>query len=93
MHRLRDELGLPGMAVLQFGFTPGDPRNTHDLHNHREHQVVYTGTHDNDTLRGWYETLPGDRRALVDAERPRHVRRGVVGPRRARAVVPARAWP
>ena len=70
VHRLRDELGLPGMAVLQFGFTPGDPRNTHDLANHREHQVVYTGTHDNDTLRGWYETLPGDRRALVDAERP-----------------------
>jgi 4-alpha-glucanotransferase len=70
VHRLRDGLGLPGMAVLQFGFTPGDPRNTHDLVNQREHQVVYTGTHDNDTVRGWYETLPDDRRALVDAERP-----------------------
>jgi len=32
--------------------------------------VVYTGTHDNDTVRGWYESLPPDRRALVDAVRP-----------------------
>jgi 4-alpha-glucanotransferase len=56
--------------VLQFGFTPGDPRSTHDLPNHGEHQVVYTGTHDNDTVRGWYESLPADTRALVDAARP-----------------------
>ena len=70
VHRLRDALGLPGMAVLQFGFTPGDPRNTHDLPHHREHQVVYTGTHDNDTLRGWYESLGAEQRAMVDAARP-----------------------
>jgi 4-alpha-glucanotransferase len=70
VNRLRDALGLPGIVVLQFGFNPGDARNTHDVANHREHSVAYTGTHDNDTVRGWYDSLPGDRRALVDAARP-----------------------
>jgi 4-alpha-glucanotransferase len=58
VRRLRDELGLPGMAVLQFGFDPGDPHGPHRVENHRRRQVLYTGTHDNDTLRGWWETLP-----------------------------------
>ena len=49
VERLRDALGLPGMVVLQFGFDPGDPRNPHDVANHAEHRVAYTGTHDNDT--------------------------------------------
>ena len=42
--RLRDELGLPGMAVLQFSFD-GGPRNPHKPENFRERLVVYTGTH------------------------------------------------
>ncbi len=62
--RLRDELGFPGMVVLQFGFNPDDPNSPHDVFRHHEHQVLYTGTHDNDTLRGWYESLP-DRRLAV----------------------------
>ena len=70
VRRLRDELGLPGMVVLQFGFNPEDRANVHDLDNHAEHRIAYTGTHDNDTLRGWYESLPRERRALVDAARP-----------------------
>jgi 4-alpha-glucanotransferase len=57
VERLRDELGLPGMCVLQFGFDAHDPRSPHRLENHREDRVVYTGTHDHDTLRGWYESL------------------------------------
>jgi 4-alpha-glucanotransferase len=65
--RLRDALGLPGMVVLQFGFDPDDPEGPHRPENHREHQVLYTGTHDNDTLRGWYESLPERRRAAVRA--------------------------
>ncbi|HWF73419.1 MAG TPA: 4-alpha-glucanotransferase [Solirubrobacteraceae bacterium] len=65
VERLRDSLGLPGMIVLQFGFDPGDPGNPHDPANHREHRLVYTGTHDTDTARGWYESLPASRRALV----------------------------
>jgi 4-alpha-glucanotransferase len=71
VQRLRDGLGLPGMVVLQFGFAPGEPHNVHDVGNHAEHRIAYTGTHDNDTLRGWYDTLPDERRALVDAARPR----------------------
>jgi 4-alpha-glucanotransferase len=68
VRRLRDGLGLPGMAVLQFGF--GAAGNVHDVANHAEHRFAYTGTHDNDTLRGWYETLPPATRARVDAARP-----------------------
>jgi 4-alpha-glucanotransferase len=65
VHRLRDELGFPGMVVLQFGFNPDDPHSPHDPERHRENQVLYTGTHDNDTLRGWYESLPPARLAVL----------------------------
>jgi 4-alpha-glucanotransferase len=68
VERLRDTLGLPGMLVLQFGFDADDPGNPHDPANHRENRLVYTGTHDTDTVRGWYESLPAGRRALLDAE-------------------------
>jgi len=65
--RLRDELGFPGMVVLQFAFNPDDPNSPHDLFRHRENQVLYTGSHDNDTLRGWYESLPEKRLAVLRA--------------------------
>ena len=52
---LRDDYGLPGMAVLQFAFGGGDfAVNAFLPHNLKENQVVYTGTHDNDTTRGWW---------------------------------------
>ena len=58
--RLRSELGFPGMVVLQFAFDPTNPDGVHDPRNHRPDQVLYTGTHDNDTLRGWFSSLePG----------------------------------
>jgi 4-alpha-glucanotransferase len=57
VERLRDEFGLPGMAVLQFAFD-GNPRNPYLPERHRERQLVYTGTHDNDTAVGWYRTRP-----------------------------------
>ena len=52
---LRDELELPGMKVLQFAFD-GDPDNFYLPHNYVANSVVYTGTHDNDTVRGWFES-------------------------------------
>jgi 4-alpha-glucanotransferase len=64
--RLRESLGLPGMVVLQFGFDPDEQPSPHHPAQHRANQVLYTGTHDNDTLRGWFESLPADR---VDAVR------------------------
>lgn len=56
---LRDELGLPGMKVLQFAFEAQDGRlnAAHDYlpHNYGYNCAAYTGTHDNETSRGWYQ--------------------------------------
>lgn len=62
--QLRKSIGAPGMAVLQFGFG-GNADNPHLPHNHERNQVVYTGTHDNDTVRGWWEGLKQDEKAHV----------------------------
>jgi 4-alpha-glucanotransferase len=48
--------GLAGMRVLQFGFDGQNTINPHCPHNHVENCLVYTGTHDNNTTRGWFET-------------------------------------
>lgn len=53
---LRDELGLPGMRVLQFAFN-SDTQNIHLPENYDESVVAYTGTHDNDTTVGWFKSL------------------------------------
>jgi 4-alpha-glucanotransferase len=55
---LRDELGLPGMRVLQFAFG-GDPSDEHLPHNHIRNTAVYTGTHDSDTVVGWFNSKAG----------------------------------
>jgi 4-alpha-glucanotransferase len=58
VNALRERLGMPGMKVLQFGF--GD-RGAHIYlpQNFEPNCVVYTGTHDNDTTRGWWESSAG----------------------------------
>jgi 4-alpha-glucanotransferase len=48
-------LGFPGMKVLQFAFGHDLPTNPYAPHNFIRNCVVYTGTHDNNTVRGWYE--------------------------------------
>jgi 4-alpha-glucanotransferase len=53
---LRDSFHIPGTRVLQFAFD-GHADNPYLPHNFVHHTVVYTGTHDNDTTRGWYEAL------------------------------------
>jgi 4-alpha-glucanotransferase len=63
---LRASLGLPTMRVMQFGF--GDKA----AHNHLPHQytpgtVAYTGTHDNDTTQGWWNTLGKGEKKAVEA--------------------------
>ncbi|KAH9718306.1 4-alpha-glucanotransferase DPE1 /amyloplastic [Citrus sinensis] len=62
--QLRKSIGAPGMAVLQFGFG-SDSKNPHLPHNHERNQVVYTGTHDNDTIRGWWDTLKNEEKSNV----------------------------
>ncbi|MFL5894730.1 MAG: 4-alpha-glucanotransferase [Thermoleophilaceae bacterium] len=66
VERLRDELGLPGMVVLQFGFDDDHQHSPHRLANHAENRIVYTGTHDSDTVRGWWDSLDAPRRATVE---------------------------
>ena len=70
VHRLRDELGLPGMHILQWGFG-GEPRHPDRIRRHREFAVVYTGSHDNDTAAGWWRSARAKVRARVEAERVR----------------------
>jgi 4-alpha-glucanotransferase len=65
--RLRAELGYPGMVVLQFALG-GDPTNPHLAANHVEESVVYTGTHDNDTTVGWWESLSEEDRASSELD-------------------------
>jgi 4-alpha-glucanotransferase len=61
VEQLLADTGLPGMSVLQFGFG-GDADNPYLPHNHKDNSVVYSGTHDNDTTRGWYASLDGKTR-------------------------------
>jgi 4-alpha-glucanotransferase len=76
---LRARLGLPGMLVIQFGMDPEEPRSVHRLANHTEDRIVYTSTHDQDTVRGWLESLDERQRTFVDSE---VARLGFADPRR-----------
>jgi len=62
---LRQAFSLPGMRVLQFAFD-GSPDNPHLPQHYGADCVAYTGTHDNDTTLGWYETLETATRQYVD---------------------------
>ncbi|MEO7385670.1 MAG: 4-alpha-glucanotransferase [Gammaproteobacteria bacterium] len=53
---LRRQFGLPGMLIAQFAFD-GSPDNPYLPANHVEQAVLYSGTHDNDTVAGWYRSL------------------------------------
>lgn len=65
--KLREATGYPGMNILQFGFDPkGD--SEYLPHNHVQNSVVYTGTHDNDTIVGWMQ-LRESRKAFNFAKR------------------------
>ena len=63
VHELRRAIGVPGMKILQFGF--GQPDSPHLPHRFEPETVVYTGTHDNDTARGWFESAPEHERELA----------------------------
>lgn len=67
VHALRDRFGLPGMRVLQFAFN--EDHSDHQPHRHEPNTVVYTGTHDNDTVAGWLldeRTRRGDGRWVYE---------------------------
>ena len=65
VQKLVEYTGFPGMKVLQFAFDSREESN-YLPHCYPHNCVVYTGTHDNDTIRGWYEALiPEDRKMAV----------------------------
>ena len=57
---LRDRFGFPGMAILQFAFGADAQANDFLPHNYPRNKVVYTGTHDNDTVVGWWTAGVGE---------------------------------
>lgn len=69
---LRDEFGFPGMRILQFAFRT-DSTNIDLPHNYVPNTIVYTGTHDNDTTEGWFNSREGagSTRAQSQIERER----------------------
>jgi 4-alpha-glucanotransferase len=59
VEKLRDDFGFPGMRILQFAFS-SDTKNQDLPHNYHRNVVVYTGTHDNDTTVGWFNSMAGE---------------------------------
>ncbi len=69
VRRLVQESGFPGMKVLEFAFDARDTGSASDYlpHNYPENSVAYTGTHDNETLAGWFDSIsPEERRMARD---------------------------
>ena len=54
VEELRDALGFPGMVVMLWAVRKTEHGSPHRFENHREHQVIYTTTHDTDTLQGHF---------------------------------------
>lgn len=65
--QLVDASGFPGMKVLEFAFDSRDSGNASDYlpHNYCENCVVYTGTHDNETIQGWLKNITPEELAMV----------------------------
>jgi 4-alpha-glucanotransferase len=69
---LRARFGFPGMAILQFAFGEDSQASDFIPHNYPRERVVYTGTHDNDTVVGWWTSGVGDStRTAEDVEEER----------------------
>ncbi len=59
VYDLRDKYDLPGMRIVQFGFGKNMIKSVHAPHNYTINSLVYTGTHDNNTVKGWYKKEAG----------------------------------
>ncbi len=67
VEKLRDDFSFPGMRILQFAFS-SDPKNIDLPHNYHRNLAVYTGTHDNDTTAGWFNSVAGAGSTRTDAQ-------------------------
>lgn len=72
--RLREDFNFPGMRILQFAFGNDDRADIFKPHGFPKNCVAYTGTHDNDTTVGWYNSKPGvgSTRTQEEIDRERH---------------------
>ena len=59
VQQLLEKTGYPGMKVLQFAFNPWES-SSYLPHNHIKNCVVYTGTHDNNTIAGWFQSISAE---------------------------------
>jgi 4-alpha-glucanotransferase len=77
---IRHEFGFPGMAILQFAFGNDPQAPTFKPHNYVRDLVAYTGTHDNDTVVGWWKSGGGDStRTAADVEKEHAYARAYLG--------------
>ena len=69
VRKLVRDCGFPGMKVLEFAFDSRDSGSANDYlpHNYPENSVVYTGTHDNETITGWFDSITDEERAMARA--------------------------
>jgi len=65
---IRDRFGFPGMAILQFAFGNDPQGPSFRPHNYPRNLVAYTGTHDNDTVVGWWTSKPGEGSIRTDED-------------------------
>lgn len=65
VRKLLEDTGYPGMKVLQFAFSPGAD-SEYLPHKYEKNCVVYTGTHDNDTTRSWYDKVDEQERKFIN---------------------------
>lgn len=63
VYQLRDDFNLMGMKIIQFSLDPNEQNNNFDDY---QNLIVYTGTHDNQTLLGWYQTLEPAHASYID---------------------------
>lgn len=81
VEQLRREFNFPGMAVLQFGFGTDPQASTFRPHNFERELFAYTGTHDNDTVIGWWSSEGGDStRSPEDVRKEKDIARRYIGP-------------
>jgi 4-alpha-glucanotransferase len=64
VYDLRDRYHLPGMCLLEFTFGDDTPTSVHSPHNFTRNSIVYTGTHDNNTAKGWFKDETGKKLRL-----------------------------
>jgi 4-alpha-glucanotransferase len=67
VYELRDKYEFPGMKILQFAFSEGNGSSPYLPNNYTSNFIVYTGTHDNNTSRGWFKELTTKERTFISS--------------------------